>query len=208
MRPHVSFIMHEEIEAQLQGLVAQNKLEEAIAVVEQQILQNPIADFTQMVGKSLLHLTNDLVDYLDQFCAAAGQEIEVQSLFAEMNGFTVNYDFWYVELFAFNRNEGTDDTDWLADYDYPNSRHPAAAELPITGLEDIQAIYQHYMDTGKWEDDAHEGAANDCAALIVLRVQQLFKAAKEVATARKLKWAVIPIYVTAHDSYIELLYQA
>lgn len=192
--------MNEDIEENLKELVSQNKLREAIAVAEQQILQNPVADFAGAVGRSLLHLTDELVEYLNQFYAAAGKEIQVQSLFAEMNGFTINCDLWYVDLFAFNRDEGLNDTDWLADDNYP-----AAAPLPITGLEDIQAIYEGYME--KWEDDAGEEAAHDCAALIILRVQELFKAAKGVAATRNLKWAVLPIYVTSHDAYIELLYQ-
>ncbi|AII53437.1 hypothetical protein N008_15810 [Hymenobacter sp. APR13] len=117
-----------------------------------------------------------------------------------MNGFTINCDSWYVDLFAFDRDEGLNDTDWLADDSYP-----AAVPLPITGLEDIQAIYENYAE--KWEDAAGEEAAHDCAALILLRVQELFNAAKGVA-AQQLKWATLPIYVTSHDAYIELLYRA
>ncbi|GAB2786057.1 hypothetical protein HNQ93_004310 [Hymenobacter luteus] len=194
--------MEDIFEEKLQGLLDQHKLEEAIAVVEQQILQNPVADFKPVVGKNLLHITEALVQYLDHCFAAAENKIQVKSLYAEMNSFTINYDLWYVDVFAYDRNEGLEDTDWLADSDYQS-----AASQPITGLEDIQAVYQDYMDTAKWEDDAREVAAHECAALIVLRVQELFKAAKAVATARKLAWASVPVYVTAHDAYFNLLYQ-
>ncbi|MCB2408744.1 hypothetical protein [Hymenobacter lucidus] len=191
----------------IQKLVTQDKLEAAIVFVEDVVQKQKVADFHGLLGKNLLQLTDSLVAYLDAFYAKASQELTVQALYAEMNGFTINYDLWFVDVFAFDRDEGSADTDWLADYNYSNFAVPVEG-LPITGLEEIQSVYEDYMDTEKWEKRAHEKAAEDAAVLIVLRLQELFKAAKESAKVKGFAWASIPLYVTGHDHYLSAMYVA
>ncbi|UOQ71380.1 hypothetical protein [Hymenobacter cellulosilyticus] len=191
----------------IQAFVADNQLDKAIALAERVITKNRITDFAPAVGKSLLPLTDSLVSYLDAFFAKAAQELDVKALYAEMNGFTINYDRWFVDVFAFDRDEGLEDPDWLADYNYANHSVPEEG-FTITGLEEIQAVYEDYTDNEKWENARAETAAEDAAVLIVLRLQELFKAAKETAHARQLAWAAMPLYVTAHDHYLGAIYVA
>lgn len=203
----LSIPMTDKNAEKIQKLVAQKKLEAAIAFVEDVMQKQKVADFHGLLGKNLLHLTNSLVTYLDAFFAKASQELEVKALYAEMNGFAINYDLWFVDVFAFDRNEGLADPDWLADYNYANHSVPEEG-FPITGLEEIQAVYEDYTDTEKWEKRAQEKAAEDAAILIVLRLQELFKAAKESAKTQGLAWAEIPLYVTGHDQYLSAIYVA
>jgi hypothetical protein len=196
--------MNDTNSEKIQAFVAANTLEKAIAIAERVIAKNKISDFAPLVSKDILHLTDSLVAYIDTFIAKASKEVEVKALYAEMNGFAINYDLWFVELFAFDKNEGLEDADWLADYAYAAPDE----EFVITGLEEIQAVYKDYMDKDKWENDKMEAAAEDGVILIVLRLQELFKAAKESAKAKNMAWAHLPIYVTAHDHYLDSTYEA
>ncbi|HYG37003.1 MAG TPA: hypothetical protein VD908_00225 [Cytophagales bacterium] len=53
-----------------------------------------------------------------------------------MNGFTINNDRWFIDLFSFE-NYSSIGWDWLSDF-YDST----ANDLTITGFEDIQKVFQ------------------------------------------------------------------
>ncbi|NET33843.1 MAG: hypothetical protein F6K19_17790 [Cyanothece sp. SIO1E1] len=50
-----------------------------------------------------------------------------------MNGFDINPDRWYCDLFTYDTDGGIDDFDWLSDW-----QSEYYQDYTITGLEDLQ----------------------------------------------------------------------
>jgi len=111
-----------------------------------------------------------------------------------MNGFTINYDLWFIDLFGYSELGTLDDLDWLSEFEYSSEK-----SMTISSFEDLQSVYEEYMENEKWRDKELEKASKICELLIILRLQELFKEAKIIATQRNLDWKDIPLFATAHD---------
>lgn len=190
-----------DIAEELDKLVLYNQLEKAIALAEGELTKLPITDFHKIIGKNLLHLSEPLEKYITDFYKNAKGKIDVKAMYSEMNGFTINYDLWFIDLFAFTKCGVLDDLDWLADFEV-SSDH----SMTIAGFEELQAVYKDYMENEKWRDEALDDAGEICELLIVLRLQELFKEAKKIAINKNLDWAEIPLLATAHD--YDMVYEA
>jgi len=46
--------------------------------------------------------------------------------------------------------------------------------MTITGLEDLQAAYEHHVESEEYLDDEKDTIAEICGLLIILRLQELF----------------------------------
>ena len=127
----------------------------------------------------------------------------VKAIYCEMNGFTINPDLWFVTLFAYDKFGGTNDYDWLADWEEENY---SKESFVIQGYEDVQSVYESYMKKEKWKDKTESTASGICELLIVLRLQELMKATNKLGQQKGQRWTSIPVLVTAHD-YDDMVYK-
>lgn len=104
-----------ELLERIVALLNQDKVEEAIAITEIKLKQHTKTDFHKILGRDLLHLTEDFADYINEFYNQVNAHMAVKAIYCEMNGFTINPDLWFVDLFAYDQLGGTEDYDWLAD---------------------------------------------------------------------------------------------
>jgi hypothetical protein len=193
--------MNFDLAEQLNEFLLDNDLDKAINLTENKLSELPKTDFHKILGKDLKHLTASLANYIDDFYKTSKEKIDVKAIYSEMNGFTINYDLWFIDLFAFTKCGGVDDLDWLSDFEVSSYD-----SLTITGFEDLQTVYEDYMENEKWKDNDLVETCEVCELLIILRLQELFREAKKLAVDKKLESADIPIFVTAHD--YDLIYQA
>lgn len=107
-----------------------------------------------------------------------------------MNGFTINYDRWFIDLFSFE-NYSLADWEWLSEF-YDSS----ANDLTITGFEDIQKVFEDIHENNKFEEPTIYKAYEVCELLVILRLQELFR---EAYKTRNGGGNNIPMFVTAHD---------
>ena len=188
-----------DLEDKIKELVEVMEIGKAIEMAENELQKIPITDFHKILGRDFLNLTDELVEFITLFYKKASKKIKVKAIYSEMNGFTINYDLWFINIFAFKTCEGLVDTDWLADYEFTTDEI-----LVLSGLEDIQSVYEDYMKNEKWSDKNLESAMEVCEIIIVLRLQELFKNSIQKATEKQLEWCKIPLFATAHD--YEILY--
>ena len=206
--------MNFELADKLNEFLKDNKLEKAIDFAENELRQLPESAFHQALGKDLNHLTSNLSKYLTDFLDYSQRfykgtkkgflqnifktqndtDKSLKAIYCEMNGFTINYDLWFIDLFGFSFCNDLTDLDWLADFEYSSEK-----SMTITGLESLQKVYQDYMDNEKWKDKELEKASDICEFLIILRLQQLFKQTYIEHKDKQSLWTEIPIFVTAHD---------
>ncbi|MFT7613117.1 MAG: hypothetical protein ACI9J3_002087 [Parvicellaceae bacterium] len=112
-----------------------------------------------------------------------------------MNGFSINPDLWFVDGFAFNKCEGAEDYDCLADW-----RSSTGSSLKLRGLENIQELI---------DEEVHHEPVNSfvwelCELLVVLKLHQLFSEAFKVLVEEgdEIK---MPIIVNAHGDELEII---
>jgi hypothetical protein len=206
--------MNFELADKLYELLESKKLDEEIVIAEQELKNIPTTDFHKILDKNLLHLTSDLSKQINEFdkstkqilkkkqsfiknLFSSGKEIKPAAYYCKMNGFTINYDRWFIDLFSFEKYSLTD-WEWLSDF-YDST----ANELTITGFEDIQKVFEDVHENNRFNEPNIDKAHKICELLVILRLQELFR---EAYKASKDFWSDIPMFVTAHD--YDLIYKA
>lgn len=206
--------MNFELEDKLYKLLEDKKLDEAIDLAEQELRNIPTTDFHKILGRNLLHLKDDLASYIKYFDRSTrnilkkrqgflknlfsfGNNKKPTAYYGEMNDFTINYDCWYIDLFSFENDCQEEDWEWLSDFYDSTTRN-----LTITGFEEIQKAYEDFHQNNKAGDPSIDKAFEVCELLVILRLQELFRATYKNGND---DWNSIPMFVTAHD--YELIYK-
>jgi hypothetical protein len=190
-----------EIIDQLENLVRNAELDEAINIVEQELLKLPPTIFQKMVGNNFLSLSRDLNQFLYDFHVFAKAKIDVKAFYSEIYASAVNYDLWFISISAFSKIGDKDNYDWLADHDIAFDE-----QLVVNGFELLKDAYKDYVINEKWNDQDIEKSSELCEVLIILRLQEVFRNVYRQAAADNIRWAKIPNYVAAHDS--DMIYRA
>lgn len=226
--------MNFELAGELNDLLKSNQLDKAIEVAEGRLRQLPTTDFHKVLNRNLLSQSAELAEYINVFYDEATkfyksksgivvdrvrqinpstfeeEEVErvtnwdskeLKAIYCEMNGFTINYDLWFIDLFAYSFCNDLEDIGWLADFEYCTEN-----SLTITDFEDLQSVYQTYIEAQNWEDKELEASAEICELLIILRLQELFRETHKLGKSKKYNWTELPLFVTAHDC--DLIYNA
>lgn len=205
--------MNFELADKLSELLESKKLDKAIAMAEQELKNIPTTDFHKILDKNLLHLTSDLAKHINEFekstkevlkkkqgfiknLFGSGKEVKPAAYYCEMNGFTINYDRWFIDLFSFEIYSLTD-WEWLSDF-YDST----ANDLTITGFEEIQKAFEDVHENNRFEEPNIDQAYEVCELLVILRLQELFR---ETYKDEESEWSKIPMFVTAHD--YEMIYK-
>jgi hypothetical protein len=192
-----------DIEEVLQELLKNNQIKDGIELVEKEIREKyNDTNFTKILGLDLLQQVDELETYLEMFIGELQERISLKAIYATINGFSINYDLWYVDFFGFDFIGEMDDSDWLADYDDENE---ASNPFVIKGFEVIQKVYQTHHENKHWEEEHFEDAADTCDYLVILRLQELFNKVIEQGKTKGKRWTEISIFVAAHD--YELVYR-
>jgi hypothetical protein len=196
--------MNFELYDDIGKLLKDDKLDEAIMLAETKLKEQTTTDFNKLLGKNLLHQTDKLVDFFSNFYNRVKGNLDIKAIYGEMNDFTINCDLWFLDLFAYDKVGGLDDTDWLAEWEQGNSSQESFA---LIGYEELQATYQDYMDNKKYKDSKMEAASDVAELLIMLRYQELIRAVTKTAKQKDLPWSTIPVFATVHDNY-DTVYKA
>ncbi|WP_299112158.1 hypothetical protein [uncultured Winogradskyella sp.] len=197
--------MNFELEDKLNEYVKRNDLDSAIKIAESELSKISQTEFHQLIGMNLLHLKSELSEFISKFYSSAKLKYtfnftkKLKAFYCEMNGFTINYDRWFIDLFSFSEI-GEEDYDWLADFEYNTKK-----DLTITGFENLQNVYEDVYKNKKDEIPEIEQAYEIAELLIILRLQELFRETYKKAKENGKKWGDFPMFVTAHD--YEMIYK-
>lgn len=177
--------MNFELADKLTELLEAKKLDAAIELAEDELKKIPETDFHKIIGKNLKHLTADLKEYIGEYdktttdvlkkkqgflksIFGSKETVKPVAYYCEMNGFTINYDRWFIDLFSFEKYD-TKDWDWLSDF-YDST----ANDLTITGFEEIQMVFQDINENDRFKEPNIDKAYEVCELLVILRLQELF----------------------------------
>lgn len=196
--------MNFELAKKVSKFLSEDDLQGAIAMVETELKSQIRSDFDQLMGISLLKQKNKLARYISKFHKTVSGKMDVGAIYVEMNDFSINWDMWFVDAFAYAQFGGTDDLDWLGDWE--EEGNATTTRFKIKGLEKLQKTWQTYSEQKQYKDKKMEAAADVAELLVVLRVQELVKAAVDRARQKGRSWTQATILVSAHD-FDDIIYK-
>jgi hypothetical protein len=123
--------------------------------------------------------------HIDRFVRLESPRFSIKALYAEMNGFDINTDLWYFDLFAYDRYEGHIDYDWLCEW-----QSEAFDPFAIRGLERLQSVFA----TNALPDAAVRDSRDVAGILVVIKFQRFMYQAAQGALE-----LLCPLLATAHD---------
>lgn len=168
-----------------------NNVAGAILELENFISSRDAQKFACVVGASFLNPAFTVLAELNQCIAANEKQFDVKAVYAEMNGFDINYDRWYFDLFAYSSySQSFDDTEWLCE------RQSAPwPEIELTGMASVQEGFAWYHEQRIWESQPDFKPIYEAAMLLVMAKFAGFIG--DVLSAGLLT-KPIPILATAH----------
>lgn len=192
----------DDIRKQIETAISLGEYSKAASLAESILRELPTSAFHKIIGRDLLHLTAEAVDFISSFYAEAKESIDVRAMYFEMNSFTVNPDMWFFSSFALSTSgnpEKPEDTDWLADYEFS-----VDWVFQITGYEDLQEVCAHYLKhLHEYDEDAVEAFED----IVTIRFVELFANILRQAKEINAEWKEVPVFATSHGTSPVLAYQ-
>jgi hypothetical protein len=150
--------------------------------------------FNGLITANFTNSPSQIQDSILVFCSECRKIFDVKAIYLEMNGFDINPDRWYFDLFGYNTvSEDYSDLDWLSDWQSPDF-----PDVTLTGLESIQKLFEQYeaenSDLNLDEQDKDLEYNRELAILMVMA-----KFCKLIAESLDNKRLNVQVYATAHD---------
>jgi hypothetical protein len=160
--------------------------------VAERLAALPQSPFHIAIDLSITNTPDDIAAHFDGFFRQEAARFKIGAAYTEMNGFDINPDRWFFDVFAFTEYGGHDDYDWISDWQ--SERYEA---MTITGLERLQEVYA----SPAFGDRRFKDAGYVAGLLVVTKFQDLIRRA--APHMRELRF---PLLATAHDYYF--IYEA
>ena len=171
-----------------------NRLRPALLQGDLAACEREIAGEMQKLPPGPFHIAIDLsitsdpraaAGHFDRFFDRESNRFQIAAACTEMNGFDINPDRWFCDLFAYSADGGHDQYDWLSDW-----QSQRFEDFEIAGFEPLQEVY-----AGEARRDKQNRGARDLSSLIVVvKFQRFIQQA-----AAHMKMLRFPLYATGHD---------
>jgi len=175
----------EDLIDELSPVLLKGEIGECIKRASEKLRELPENPFSEVLN---LEFTNDLKEVancFEQFIRNADNKFEINVLYTETNGFDINPDVWYFDIFGYVQHGGLDDLDWLADWQIESS-----GGFVLTGMESLQSVYS----SDAFGNSEYEIACEYASLLVVLKFQKLFQKSLQAIGGLS-----INVLATSHD---------
>lgn len=161
------------------------------AELEAYISRDERAAFKTLIGKSFSNSGEAIVGHVGDFVRTCRRSFDLRSVYLEMNGFDINPDRWYFDLFGYESYRAdSDDLEWLCEMD--SSYFP---DFTLTGLEEVQKEFDWYHRERIWKDKSYRTLYDTAMNLVMTKFVLLIQGA-----LHSNQGAVrVPLLATAHD---------
>ncbi|QDT36282.1 hypothetical protein [Stratiformator vulcanicus] len=150
-------------------------------IVRKALFEEPPSPFDHVLKSEFTNDPRDVAIEINAFVERESKQFAVGAIYTETNGFDINPDRWYFDLFAYQTDGGIEDTDWIS-----NWQSDLWPECTLTGMEDLQQIYA--------SNELGSEAAYLFSLLVVIQFQKLIYSARTYMNIGD-----IPVYSTGHD---------
>ena len=132
------------------------------------LLKLPESPFHIVAKLAISNDPSDAARHFDAFYKAESERFEVKAVYTEMNGFDINANRWFCDLFAFAEDGGLEDVDWLCEW-----QSESFDDYTILGLEELQEVY----DSEAFRDPSNRDASYLCSIVVVTKFQRFMQRA-------------------------------
>ncbi len=175
-----------ELQDELLPVLKSGDLDRCETIAVEKLLTLARSPFHLVLDLSITNDPKDAADYVWTFIRCEEHRFPVRAVYAEMNGFFINPDMWFFEVFGYDSYGGDEDYDWLCEWQ--SSEYEA---FRLTGLEELQQTYAANLNKF---DSNFDDAADVTALLVTIKFQKLITKAYSFLSDLR-----IPVLSTAHD---------
>src|SRR5215470_13841257 len=177
-------------------MVPHGKLEKCIVFLEEGLRSIKRTPYHRVLGKDFLGQTDDLAGFLVDFCKKANTEkLKLAAIYIEMNGFTINPDQWYCDIFGYKKAGDVWELDWLSSWDIETNPYQC---FVLKGMEPVQKAFADLFLDNK-QPLGVKLAEEIAEHLVTARFMQLVAASHKTARRRYSDLKGLPVLATAHD---------
>ena len=126
----------DEFQDHLVPILRSGDLDACERTVVEQIRSLPRSPFDLSIEVNISNSPADAARHFDRFFQVEAQKIAIAAAYTEMNGFYINPELWYCDVFAYTAYGGHAEYDWLSDW-----QTEGFPRYPIRGMEVLQAVY-------------------------------------------------------------------
>jgi hypothetical protein len=174
-----------ELQRQLKPVLRAGDIAQCERTVASKLAALPRSPFHIALDLSITTEPKSAATWFDRFFQAQNRNFKIEAAYTEMNGFCINPDLWFCNVFAYGRYGGHEDYDWLSNWQSEHSR-----VLAIQGLEPLQKVYA----SDAFRDKRFSDACDITDLLVVIKFQDLIRRA-----ASQMQELHFPLLATAHD---------
>lgn len=174
-----------KLQVQATGALRAGNFVECDRVFAEGLYHLPPSPFHIALDLNFTNPPGDVASHFDAFFRQEAQRFEIAAAYTEMNGFDINPDRWYLDVFAYESYGGQDDLDWISDW-----QSDSFPDLTLTGMEELQEVFA----SPAFDQPEFRDAAYVVDLLVVSRFQQLIQ-----RSAPLMKELRFPLLATAHD---------
>ncbi len=179
--PDLSYKLQADLKPELRA----GNIARCIDRVSDELKKLPDSPFHDSISMRITNSREDVSAHFDAFFEKEASRFRIKAAYTETNGFDINPDLWYFDVFAYSAYGGVDDIDWISDWQSECFTH-----MPITGFEQLQEVFA----SDAFSDDRFADACDLAGLIFVLRFQELIGEA-----SLEMKQLRFPLLATAHD---------
>ena len=185
---------------EIKNFVHEGELVKGIKFAEKELKRLDKSDFHKIISRDFLHLANNLYSFIDSNFREDDKLDKTRAFYSELNGFSINYDKWFLYIQAHDTREDYHDesSDWLCD-GFWGSHNPEC--FVLKGVREIRKAFKRYYKN-KNKSETLTKAATVCEYLVLMRLQELFDSVIHKGKENLKPWANLPWGITAHDYHI------
>ena len=105
-----------DLDIELQPYIRQGNLEHCIDHVSKAMKALPDSPFHQILDLKFTNKPQKVAKYFKKFINREKKRIQLKAVYTETNGFCINPDRWFFDLFAYESYGGHENYDWLSVY--------------------------------------------------------------------------------------------
>jgi len=175
------FNIAQEIAPQVQA----GDIEPCIERLKNEMTKLPDSPFHMATVLDFTNSPKEVASHFEKFIAQESTRLPLRAIYAETNGFDINPDRWFFDVFAYDTYGGHDDYGWLAEW--KSDSYPS---MTLAGMESLQRVYaREYVG-----DSKHGDAPHYASFLVLLKFQKLIK-----SSAPLIGNLQFPLLATSHD---------
>lgn len=177
-----------DVAGELDDYLHKGDLDHCIEHVSQIIAAMPQTPFHLVLTSEFTNAPQQVAFHFDTFFAEM-REFAPGAIYTETNGFFINPDRWYFELFGYRAYGGREDYDWLANWDAMSQE-----SITLIGMESLQQVYKQYKILPDDADPVLRQVNDLSDLLVVYKFQNLIK--QSVPLMQKVR---CPLMATSHE---------